>query len=83
MISCIYLAGLFYIAGYDINNDPYMINIDMISHVVESTSVPDTQTGVSGIRTMITTTNGTVVVNYEIMDVAIGIQDCERYYAIE
>jgi hypothetical protein len=83
MISCLFLGGIFYIAGYDINNDPYIVNIDMISHVIEDTTIPDTHSDFYSYRTMITTTNGTVVVNYAIMDVAIGIQDCERYYAIE
>ena len=81
MISCIFLGGIFYITGYDTNNDPYMVNIDMISHVIEDTSISDIDENFYTYKTMITTTNGTVVVNYQIMDVAIGIQDCERYYA--
>lgn len=80
MISCIYLAGIFYIAGYDIHNNPYMVNIDMISHVLEDVSVNDTEETFGDLKTMITTTNGTIVTSGDIMDVVIGIRDCERYY---
>jgi hypothetical protein len=83
MISCLFIGGLFFIGGYDINGNPYMVNIDMIAHVVEDVSVKDTANNFGSFRTMITTTNGTIVTNGDIMDVAIGIEDCERYYAIE
>lgn len=78
MIDCIFLAGLFYIAGTDINGDPYFANIDFIAHVVQDISISDTD---DTPRTMITTTNGTIVEDLDILDVAVGISRCESIYA--
>jgi hypothetical protein len=77
MIECIFLAGLFYIAGSDINGDPYFANIDMIVSVTEDLSITDTD---NTPRTMITTLNGTIVENVPILDVAVGISRCEGVY---
>lgn len=77
MIDCIFLAGLFYIAGTDINGDRYFANIDMIVSATQNMSISDTN---NTPRTMITTVNGTIVENVDILDVAVGIARCEDLY---
>jgi hypothetical protein len=77
MIECIVLTGLFYIAGTDINGDPYFANVDMIVSVTEDLSIRDT--GIKP-RTMITTLNGIIVEDLPIFDVAVGMSSCEGVY---
>ena len=77
MIECIYLAGLWYIAGTDINSDRYFVNIDMIVSVSQNMSISDTN---SVPRTIIHTVNGTIVEDLDILDVAVGISRCEDLY---
>jgi hypothetical protein len=77
MIECIYLAGLWYIAGTDINSDRYFVNIDMIVSVSQNMSISDTN---SVPRTIIQTVNGTIVEDSDILDVAVGISRCEDLY---
>lgn len=77
MIECIFLAGLWYIAGVDINNDRYFANIDMIVSVTQNMSISDSG---GPPRTIIQTVNGTIVEDTDILDVAIGISRCEDLY---
>jgi hypothetical protein len=71
------LAGLWYIAGTDINGDRYFVNIDMIVSATQNMSISDM--GGSS-RTIIQTLNGTIVEDLDILDVAIGISRCEDLY---
>lgn len=80
MIDCILLTGLLYIAGTDFNGDPYLANIDMIVSVTQDLSVSDTD---ARPRTMITTTNGVIVEDSTILDVAVGMRTCEAFYIVE
>jgi hypothetical protein len=77
MIECIFLAGLWYIAGTDINSDRYFVNIDMIVSATQNMSISDI--GGSS-RTIIQTVNGTIVEDLDILDVAVGISRCEDLY---
>jgi len=77
MIECMLLAGLWYIAGTDINGDRYFVNIDMIVSATQNMSISDI--GGSS-RTIIQTLNGTIVEDLDILDVAIGISRCEDLY---
>jgi hypothetical protein len=77
MIECIFLAGLWYIAGNDINGDRYFVNIDMIVSATQNMSISDI--GGSS-RTIIQTINGTIVEDLDILDVAVGISRCEDLY---
>jgi hypothetical protein len=77
MIECIFLAGLWYIAGTDINGDRYFVNIDMIVSATQNMSISDI--GGSS-RTIIQTVNGTIVEDLDILDVAVGISRCEDLY---
>jgi hypothetical protein len=77
MIECIFLAGLWYIAGNDINGDRYFANIDMIVSVTQNMSISDAG---DEYRTLIQTINGTIVEDTDILDVAVGISRCEDLY---
>jgi hypothetical protein len=77
MIECIFLAGLWYIAGTDINGDRYFANIDMIVSATQNMSISD---GGGSSRTIIQTVNGTIVEDLDILDVAVGISRCEDLY---
>lgn len=77
MIECIVLAGNLFLAGVDINGDNYLVNVDYITHVVEDMTRPDQNTPIS----LITTTNGTIVEDLTIYDVAEGLMWCERHWS--
>ena len=78
-MDCIYIAGLLFVVGTDWNGDRYMINYDHITSVSQQMSISDSQDDMRP-RTFITTTNGTIVEDVEILDVAFGLGRCEAAY---
>jgi hypothetical protein len=77
MIDCLYLAGWLMLAGDDWNGDHYFINIDHITHVQQNVGVSDTDPRP---RTLIYTTNGMIVEDVPIVDIAIAIVSCQGYF---
>jgi hypothetical protein len=75
MMDCIIVAGLLFLVGEDWNGDRYMINIDEIVSVSQNMELDQVRP-----RTIISTTNGMIVEDVEILDVAVGISRCEYYY---
>lgn len=75
MIDCIFIAGLLFMVGEDWNGDRYMINIDEIVSVTQNMDPDNFQP-----RTLILTTNGTVVEDVDILDIAQGISMCEYFF---
>lgn len=75
MIDCIFVAGMLFLSGQDWNGDRYLLNIDEIVSVTQDMSVQGTKP-----RTLITATNGLIVEDVEILDVAVGIASCEYYF---
>jgi hypothetical protein len=78
-MDCVFMAGLLFMVGTDWNGDRYMINIDQITNVTQQMSISDSQDDMRP-RTFITTTNGTIVEDVEILDVAFGLGRCEAAY---
>ena len=79
-MDCVFMAGLLFIVGTDWNGDRYMINIDQITSAYQQMSISDSQDDMRP-RTFITTTNGTIVEDIEILDVAFGLGRCEAAYS--
>lgn len=75
MIDCIIVTGWLFLIGEDWNGDRYMINIDHIVSVSQNMEPGEVRP-----RTLISTTNGIIVEDVEILDVAVGISRCEYYY---
>lgn len=78
-MDCIFVAGILFMVGTDWNGDRYMINIDQITNVSQNMSISDNQNDMRP-RTIITTTNGMIVEDHPILDVAVGISTCEVVY---
>jgi len=79
-MDCVFMAGLLFMVGTDWNGDRYMINIDQITNVTQQMSISDSQDDMRP-RTFITTTNGTIVEDNEIIEVAFGLGRCEAAYS--
>ena len=79
-MDCIFAAGLLFMVGTDWNEDRYMVNIDQITSVVQQMGISDSQTDMRP-RTMISTTNETIVEDVEILDVAYALGRCEAAYS--
>lgn len=75
MMDCLYVVGLLFLAGEDWNGDRYLVNLDHIVSITQDMRPENFQP-----RTLITTTNGTIVENLEILDVAVGISYCEQFF---
>ena len=78
-MDCVFIAGLLFVVGTDWNGDRYMINIDEITNVTQQMSISDGQDDMRP-RTFITTTNGTIVEDNEILEIAFGLGRCEVAY---
>ena len=75
-MDCMFVAGLLFIVGTDWNQDRQMINIDQITNVTQQMSISDNQDDMRP-RTFITTTNGTIVEDAQILEVAFTLGRCE------
>ena len=78
-MDCVFIAGLLFVVGTDWNGDRYMLNLDTVTNVVQDMSISDTQNDIRP-RTMITTTNGTIVEDVDILDIAYTFAVCEQVY---
>jgi hypothetical protein len=78
-MDCVFIAGLLFVVGTDWNGDRYMINLDTVTNVVQDMSISDAQNDYRP-RTMITTTNGTIVEDVDILDIAYSFSVCEQVY---
>ena len=78
-MDCVFIAGLLFVVGTDWNGDRYMLNLDQVTSVVQDMSISDSQNDFRP-RTMITTRNGTIVEDVDILDVAFAFSVCEQVY---
>ena len=78
-MDCIFAAGLLFIVGTDWNGDRYMVNIDQLTNITQQMSITDDQSDMRP-RTFITSVNGTIVEDAEILDVAFALGRCEVAY---
>ena len=75
MISCVMIAGLFYLAGTDYNGDGYFVSLFSVE------SVRATEQDVLGVTTQIRLTSGDIIVeDLELIDVAIGMEECTQAF---
>lgn len=75
MISCVMIAGLFYLAGTDYNGDGYLVSLFSVE------SVRATEQDVLGVTTQIRLTSGDIIVeDLELIDVAIGMEECTQAF---
>lgn len=75
MISCVMIAGLFYLAGTDYNGDEYFVSLFSVESVraVERDSF--------GATTQIRLNSGDIIVeDLELIDVAIGMDECTQAF---